>query len=258
MGVPRRPARTVTVGVGHWLIHGQRIPRLGATWWHTRKMPARIRAGIRQLRAQKNVIRAAGEGAAGRALAPEGATWWENWLEPPETEEGPGHAAGPRRTGPRRRAGAAAQRLAALVPAADAPATSNRRRGRADHGAVDPHPAALRRPTPSPRRPSELAGHPPRRSPGRAALGGPCGARRRFARAGRLAARNHRARAPPAGGRRPRRGANAEPRGPLRAFAMTRTNRHPPSAADWGTDGGYRDDTALGCRRDVLTSPATS
>jgi uncharacterized protein len=52
--------------------------------------PGRIRAGIRQLRAQKNVIRAAGEvplGAAGRALLGEGATWWENWLKPPETED---------------------------------------------------------------------------------------------------------------------------------------------------------------------------
>jgi len=50
----------------------------------------RIRAGIRQLRAQKNVIRAAGEaplGAAGRALLGERATWWENWLKPPETED---------------------------------------------------------------------------------------------------------------------------------------------------------------------------
>jgi putative CocE/NonD family hydrolase len=48
--------------------------------------PGRIRAGIRQLRAQKSVVRAAGEsplGAAGRALLGEGAPWWEDWLTPP-------------------------------------------------------------------------------------------------------------------------------------------------------------------------------
>jgi uncharacterized protein len=52
--------------------------------------PGRIRAGLRQLRAQKNVVRAAAEvplGAAGRALLGEGATWWENWLKPPETDD---------------------------------------------------------------------------------------------------------------------------------------------------------------------------
>ena len=50
--------------------------------------PGRIRAGIRQLRAQKNVIRAAGEvplGAAGRTLLGDGATWWEKWLNTPMT-----------------------------------------------------------------------------------------------------------------------------------------------------------------------------
>jgi uncharacterized protein len=48
--------------------------------------PGRIRAGIRQLQAQKSVVRAAGElplGAAGRALLGTGAPWWESWLEPP-------------------------------------------------------------------------------------------------------------------------------------------------------------------------------
>ena len=48
--------------------------------------PGRIRAGIRQLRAQKSVVRAAGEaplGAAGRALLGDGAPWWESWLTPP-------------------------------------------------------------------------------------------------------------------------------------------------------------------------------
>ena len=48
--------------------------------------PGRLRAGIRQLRAQKNVVRAAGEaplGVAGRALLGEGAPWWESWLAPP-------------------------------------------------------------------------------------------------------------------------------------------------------------------------------
>jgi uncharacterized protein len=49
--------------------------------------PGRIRAGIRQLRAQKGVARAAGEvplGAAGRALLGNRAPWWESWLEPPD------------------------------------------------------------------------------------------------------------------------------------------------------------------------------
>ena len=48
--------------------------------------PGRIRAGIRQLRAQKSVLRAAGEaplGAAGRALLGDAAPWWESWLTPP-------------------------------------------------------------------------------------------------------------------------------------------------------------------------------
>jgi uncharacterized protein len=48
--------------------------------------PGRIRAGIRQLQAQKSVIRAAGNlplGAAGRELLGTGAPWWESWLEPP-------------------------------------------------------------------------------------------------------------------------------------------------------------------------------
>ncbi len=52
--------------------------------------PGRIRAGIRQLRAQKDVIRTAGEvplGAAGRTLLGDGATWWENWLTPPVTDD---------------------------------------------------------------------------------------------------------------------------------------------------------------------------
>ena len=49
--------------------------------------PGRIRAGIRQLRAQKSVIRAAGElplGAAGRELLGASAPWWESWLEHPD------------------------------------------------------------------------------------------------------------------------------------------------------------------------------
>jgi hypothetical protein len=52
--------------------------------------PGRIRAGIRQLRAQKSVLRAAGElplGAAGRELLAAGAPWWESWLEHPDTED---------------------------------------------------------------------------------------------------------------------------------------------------------------------------
>jgi putative CocE/NonD family hydrolase len=52
--------------------------------------PGRIRAGIRQLRAQKSVIRAAGElplGAAGRELLGAGAPWWESWLEHPDMDD---------------------------------------------------------------------------------------------------------------------------------------------------------------------------
>jgi uncharacterized protein len=52
--------------------------------------PGRIRSGVRQLRAQKKVIRAAGElplGAAGRALLGDGAPWWESWLDHPDDNE---------------------------------------------------------------------------------------------------------------------------------------------------------------------------
>ncbi len=52
--------------------------------------PGRIRAGIRQLTAQKNVVRAAGElplGAAGRELLGTGAPWWESWLDHPDDNE---------------------------------------------------------------------------------------------------------------------------------------------------------------------------
>lgn len=48
--------------------------------------PGRIRAGVRQLRAQKSVVRAAAEaplGASGRALLGERAPFWESWLTPP-------------------------------------------------------------------------------------------------------------------------------------------------------------------------------
>jgi uncharacterized protein len=52
--------------------------------------PGRIRAGVRQLRAQKSVIRAAGElplGTAGRELLGSGASWWESWLDHPDDNE---------------------------------------------------------------------------------------------------------------------------------------------------------------------------
>jgi putative CocE/NonD family hydrolase len=52
--------------------------------------PGRIRAGVRQLRAQKKVTRAAGElplGTAGRALLGAGAPWWESWLEHPDRDD---------------------------------------------------------------------------------------------------------------------------------------------------------------------------
>ena len=49
----------------------------------------RIRTGLRQMRAQKDVLRAAGVaplGASGRALLGDGAPWWESWLTPPTGE----------------------------------------------------------------------------------------------------------------------------------------------------------------------------
>jgi uncharacterized protein len=49
--------------------------------------PGRIRAGIRQLRARHRVARAAGEvplGASSRALLGKGAPWYESWLEHPD------------------------------------------------------------------------------------------------------------------------------------------------------------------------------
>lgn len=52
--------------------------------------PGRIRAGLRQLRAQRNVIRTAGQlpmGAAGRALLGAGAPWYESWLEHPDPSD---------------------------------------------------------------------------------------------------------------------------------------------------------------------------
>jgi putative CocE/NonD family hydrolase len=52
--------------------------------------PGRIRAGIRQLRAQKKVIQVAGGlplGAAGRALLGTDAPWWESWLDHPDDNE---------------------------------------------------------------------------------------------------------------------------------------------------------------------------
>lgn len=49
-----------------------------------------IRAGTRQLRARRRVARAAGEvplGASGRALLGEGAPWYESWLEHPDLDD---------------------------------------------------------------------------------------------------------------------------------------------------------------------------
>jgi hypothetical protein len=51
--------------------------------------PGRIRAGIRQVRSQKTVLRAAGElplGAAGRELLGTSAPWWEAWLNHPDDD----------------------------------------------------------------------------------------------------------------------------------------------------------------------------
>jgi uncharacterized protein len=51
---------------------------------------SKIRAGIRQLRARKRVARAASDlplGAAGRALLGAAAPWWESWLEHPNRDD---------------------------------------------------------------------------------------------------------------------------------------------------------------------------
>jgi uncharacterized protein len=56
---------------------------------HQEDLP-RLRQGIRQLRAQKKVTRAAVEaplGAAGRAMLGAGAPWWESWLEHPDGDD---------------------------------------------------------------------------------------------------------------------------------------------------------------------------
>ena len=115
--------------------------------------PGRIRAGIRQLRAQKSVIRAAGElplGAAGRELLGTGAPWWESWLDHPDDNEPFWEAL---------RFGAALDRVQVPVLliggwqdlflqqtlAAVSPSSRPRRRRGADHGPVDTHPAALTR-----------------------------------------------------------------------------------------------------------------
>ena len=52
--------------------------------------PGRIRTGIRQLLARRKVARAAGElpmGAAGRALLGDRAQWYESWLEHPDPDD---------------------------------------------------------------------------------------------------------------------------------------------------------------------------
>jgi putative CocE/NonD family hydrolase len=52
--------------------------------------PIRIRAGIRQLLARRWVARAAGDlplGAGGRAFLGEGAPWYESWLEHPDCDD---------------------------------------------------------------------------------------------------------------------------------------------------------------------------
>ncbi len=52
--------------------------------------PRRLRTGIRQLRARRKVVDAAGQvplGAAGRTLLGEGAPWFESWLEHPDHDD---------------------------------------------------------------------------------------------------------------------------------------------------------------------------
>src|SRR6185437_5636364 len=140
--------------------------------------PGRIRAGIRQLRAQKSVVRAAGEaplGAAGRALLGDAAPWWESWLTPP-ADDNPFWE-------PLKVDSALDQIQVPLLllsgwqdlflpDAASIPPPSRaRRRRRPDHGPVDAHPAVVRRSAHD--RPGNpgLAGYPPRRSARASACG---------------------------------------------------------------------------------------
>ena len=165
--------------------------------------PGRLRAGVRQLRAQKRVGacgREAPLGAAGRALLGERAPWWESWLTPRRTTT---------RSGGRCNVGSALDQvqvpvlllsgwqdlfLGQTLASVPAPSRAGRRR-RADHGAVDPHPVARRRS--GHHRPGNpgMAGHPSGRSP-RYHPFEPSPVlrlRRRLARAARLAAGHHRA-----------------------------------------------------------------
>ena len=75
----------ISVGLGHRNVHRQRFPRLD-NLVARQEDPGRIRAGIRQLRAQKSVVRAVAEvplGPSARALLGEAAPWFKLWMRPP-------------------------------------------------------------------------------------------------------------------------------------------------------------------------------
>ena len=198
--------------------------------------PGRIRAGIRQLRAQKSVVRAAAEaplGASGRALLGEGAPWWESWLTPPADDNpfwGPLNV------------GSALDQVQVPVLLLSGwqdlflGQTLQQYRQLRDRGvdvALTMGPwthtqLLLGRPGHHRQGNPRLAGHPPRRSPRESALRqSPVLRRRRgLARAARLAARNHRACALPAARRRPGRdGADGGVLGEL-SLRPGRTNTH--------------------------------
>ena len=134
---PVGAAERSAAGTGHGRDH-RRPARFRASVWGTgsfavndflgwsdlvahQEDPARIRAGIRQLRAPRRVARAAVEvpmGESARALLGAGAPWFESWAEHPTPTTRSGSDAVRRRAGPRAGAGAAGGRLARHLPAA--------------------------------------------------------------------------------------------------------------------------------------------
>jgi hypothetical protein len=172
----RRPARSQRVGLGHRLVHGQRLPRLEQSACPPRRPRTNPRrhppaAGPEKRNTCRRRI-AAGcgrPGAAGRGRAVVGVVAGTSRYGRPVLET----TASRRRTRPGARAGAADRRLArpvstAVAPAVPAAAGPGRRRG-ADHRSVDTHPAALAGSAHRRRGNARLAGHPPRRPHGRIA-----------------------------------------------------------------------------------------
>ncbi len=225
--------------------------------------PGRIRAGIRQLRAQKSVVRAAGEaplGASGRALLGEAAPWWESWLTPP-AEDNPFW-------GPLKVDSALDRVQVPLLLLSGwqdlfLPQTLHQFRHLRQRGvdvALTMGPwthtqllvAGLA--TIAARNPG-MAGHPPRRS-ARDSACRPIPVLRRqrgLARAAGLAADHHRTHAlylQPGGGL----AETAPTAGSSASFRYDPTEPTPTIGGRLlSPDGGYRDDTALAARRDVLS-----